>query len=61
MNELPTRKDKLKAQIAELDANIEQGLEFERLGFGNGLMISLTESMRDKLAAELAALEVSHE
>lgn len=52
-----TRAEQLKADIAVLDDNIRRGLEFERQGYGAGLMIGLTKVLRDKLKAELAGLE----
>lgn len=47
--------NKLIQQLAELDENIQQGLEFEKQGYDCGMMLALTCVLRDKVLAELEA------
>ena len=47
--------NKLIQQLAELDENIQQGLEFEKQGYDCGMMLALTYVLRDKVLAELEA------
>lgn len=45
--------DTQRAALAELDANIAQGEEFERQGYDCGMMLALTYALRDKLMQEV--------
>lgn len=47
----------LQEQLAELDENIQQGLEFEKQGYDCGMLLALTYVLRDKVLAELGAEE----
>ena len=47
--------DELREKLAELDENINQGLEFEKQGYDCGMMLALTCVLRDKVLAELEA------
>jgi hypothetical protein len=49
------KMNKLIQQLAELDENIQQGLEFEKQGYDCGMMLALTCVLRDKVLAELEA------
>lgn len=52
-----TRIEQLKDQIDELNHNIEQGEKFEAQGCDCGMMLAMTESIRNRLRRELAELE----
>lgn len=47
----------LQEQLAELEENIRQGLEFEEQGYDCDMMLAITYSLRDKLAGELSSKE----
>lgn len=55
MSEMGGSEVTLQEQLAELDENIRQGLEFEEQGYDCGMMLALTYVLRDKVLAELEA------
>ena len=55
MSEMGGSEVTLQEQLAELDENIQQGLEFEKQGYDCGMMLALTCVLRDKVLAELEA------
>lgn len=55
MSEIGGSEMTLQEQLAELDKNIAQGLEFEKQGYDCGMMLALTYVLRDKVLARLEA------